>query len=86
MTEQLYTTNNQVPPVQPPAVSNKPEDQSLPTSGSSSAIQTNSNQQQLPQSALPQGEPKLKRIKVLRLLAIKAASILEWDLLKFEKE
>lgn len=33
-----------------------------------------------------QVELKVKRIKVLRILAIKTASILGWNLLKFEKE
>ena len=31
-------------------------------------------------------EPKTKRIKVLRILAIKTAALLGWDILKFEKE
>jgi hypothetical protein len=31
-------------------------------------------------------EPKTKRIKVLRLLALKAAALSDWDLLLFEKE
>ncbi|CAF0894283.1 unnamed protein product [Brachionus calyciflorus] len=34
----------------------------------------------------PQAEIKSKRIKILRVLAIKTASILDWNLLKFEKE
>lgn len=34
----------------------------------------------------PQMELKTKRIKVLRILAIKAASILDWNLIKFEAE
>ncbi len=32
------------------------------------------------------GESKCKRIKILRILAIKTACLLEWNLLKFEKD
>ncbi len=31
-------------------------------------------------------ELKTKRIRILRILAVKAAAILGWDMLKFEKE
>lgn len=34
----------------------------------------------------PQSELKAKRIKVLRVLAVKTAAILDWNLLKFETE
>lgn len=33
-----------------------------------------------------QGELKSKRIRVLRVLAIKTAAILDWNLIQFEKE
>ncbi len=33
-----------------------------------------------------QGEFKCKRIKILRILAIKTACLLDWNLLKFEKD
>jgi hypothetical protein len=93
MTEQLYTppvinvpnNNNNSAPASPQ--SPKSDDQTLP-SPSGSPVQQAAPQQQLPQAQttnLP-SEVKLKRIRVLRILAIKAASILEWDLIKFEKE
>ncbi len=34
----------------------------------------------------PQFELKVKRIRMLRILAIKTAAILDWNLLTFEKE
>jgi hypothetical protein len=33
-----------------------------------------------------QVELKTKRIRILRILAVKTASLLKWNLLKFEKE
>jgi hypothetical protein len=96
MTEQLYT-----PPVAINANSNninsapvspqgpKSDDQTLPSPSGSPVPQVlPQTQQQLPQpntTNLP-SEVKLKKIRVLRVLAIKAAAILEWDLIKFEKE
>ena len=35
---------------------------------------------------LNQTELKTKRIRILRILAVKTASLLKWNLLKFEKE
>lgn len=37
-------------------------------------------------TASNQVELKTKRIRILRILAVKMASILKWNLLKFEKE
>lgn len=34
----------------------------------------------------PQIELKTKRIRILRILAVKTASLLRWNLLKLEKE
>lgn len=54
----------------------------------SNPIQTgpngNNNKQEITNNN--QGESKCKRIKILRILAIKTACLLDWNLLKFEKD
>lgn len=81
MTEQLYNAGLKPPDEQAPNQSSTSQTGASPTPAG------NSNQV-LPQSTTQStlGEVKLKRIKALRLLAIKTAAILNWDLLKFEKE
>ena len=54
-------------------------------------INSNNNKSELASAALVsinehQGEFKCKRIKILRILAIKTACLLNWNLLKFEKD
>ena len=101
MTEQLYTsnataaTNSTATPLTAAGCSpaSKTDDQTLPASPSpsasaSTAAAANQQQQQQPvvvQASSP-NELKSKRIRVLRILAIKAASICHWDLLKFERD
>jgi hypothetical protein len=86
-TQNSNGTSIPTPPASPQ--SPKPDDQTLPTPSGTLTPQ----QQQLPTWLLPPHlqpagffESKIKRIKVLRVLAIKAAAILFWDLVKFEKE
>ena len=75
MTEQLYNTNYQN------AV--QLNNQLAKAAG---AEQTPENLAAQTQSNLAQVELKAKRIRALRILAIKTAAILDWDLLLFEKE
>ena len=85
MTEQVYNvpTAATVPakPVdgQPPAASNENSQTSPP-------IHTVPSLNNLNATANQAVEVKTKRIRILRILAVKAAAILSWDILKFEKE
>lgn len=99
MTEQIYNNNltnrdqpsqpQQQPPTTPKQdpsefspTGNTPPSSSSPSSPSPASVPnpTPGGAQQT------QSELKTKRIKVLRILAIKTAAILGWNLLKFESE
>jgi len=75
MTEQLYNTNYQN------AI--QLNNQLAKAAG---AEQTPENLAAQTQANMAQVELKAKRIRALRILAIKTAAILDWDLLLFEKE
>ena len=47
-----------------------------PAAAAAAAVKSENNQVEL----------KTKRIRILRILAVKTASLLKWNLLKFEKE
>jgi hypothetical protein len=74
MTEQLYNTNYQ----NAVQLNNQLAKVAAEQTPESLAAQTQAN--------VVQVELKAKRIRALRVLAIKAAAILDWDLLLFEKE
>ena len=87
MTEQVYNFNvtnaaaNNTNQAQPLNSTNPPKPGGESPSPSDTAV--------VPTTAptpTPQFELKVKRIRMLRILAIKTAAILGWNLLTFEKE
>jgi hypothetical protein len=88
MTEQVY---NGVPISTGSSVSNSilspkaSSELSLSNSLGSSCGISSSNTNQV-SSNQNLNESKSKRIKILRILAVKTACLLKWNLLKFEKE
>lgn len=79
MTEQVYNQPSL-------ALNNKEQPASDVVLLNASSTNTATNLLTAAVSSMNQAESKTKRIRILRILAIKTAAILEWDLLKFEKE